>query len=504
MNTNCLRLTFRSLPRREWRASLTHALNPAYNRLQSGKARVSLSSSLKTVPMESGTSSDQCSKQAESSHAPSRATTLSDVLPPVDRGLHAWRFVVSATLLETWIWGGGLSFGTYQNWYTSSADSPILSSSISAVSAIGTTYLAIQYVLGFALMPLWRRYPQHIRAVLWTLLFVECASLVGASFATQTWQLILLQGVLPGIAGACFYGPLLLWIAEWFVERRGLAGGIIFCGTGAGGAVFPPVIGVLLQSLGFRWTLRIWAASFAIVVGLAIFYMRPRHSAASIRDTGSNMVDWTRFSSPVLAVVSATVFIQALGYFPVSIYIPTYTTSLGVSPLGGQLVLSVFNLFTLIGQVLLGYLCDRFSFTLVIVIAGIGSTLSAFLLWGFASDLGRIFAFVIFFGVTAGGFSSIFAPVGTAVFGSDSLSAGVIPGYLGALRGIAAIVGPIISASLYNPDGPPLSVTYGLYGFGKMEMFVGGLTAVTILGGFLSWWLTLAEKRRSKSKTMDG
>ncbi|KZT57500.1 MFS general substrate transporter [Calocera cornea HHB12733] len=449
--------------------------------------------------LESSTVSVVYTKEPETPAAEVQATILDEGLPPVDRGLHAWIFVIAATVLETWIWGGGLSFGTYQNWYTSSPDSPTIGSSISAVAAIGTCYLAFQYVAAFSLMPLWTRYPQHVRKLLWTFLVVECASLVGASFATQTWHLILLQGILPGTAGAVFYGPALLWLSEWFVDRRGLAGGILFAGTGIGGTVFPPIIGVLLQRVGFRWTLRIWAATFAIVVGFALFYMRPRHSAASMRANGNTIVDWKRFSNPTLVATVPTVFIQALGYFPVSIYIPTYTTSSGLSALDGQLVLSVFNLFTVIGQVLLGFLCDKFSYTLVVVLAGVGSALSAFLLWGFGSNIGMIFAFVVVFGVTAGGFSSIFAPVGAAVFGkkTDFVSAGVIPGYLGALRGIAAIVGPIVSASLYSPNEPPLSGAYGLHGFGRMEIFVGTMTAITIVGGLLSWALTQVERRRA-------
>lgn len=37
----------------------------------------------------------------------------------------------------------------------------------------------------------------------------------------QVWQLILLQGVLGGTCGAILYIPVLLWLPEWFVERRG-------------------------------------------------------------------------------------------------------------------------------------------------------------------------------------------------------------------------------------------------------------------------------------------
>ena len=55
------------------------------------------------------------------------------------------------------------------------------------------------------------------------------------SIITQVWQLILLQGVGVGMGGGLVYMPVIKLLPEWFSERRGLAGGIIFAGTGVGG-----------------------------------------------------------------------------------------------------------------------------------------------------------------------------------------------------------------------------------------------------------------------------
>ena len=55
---------------------------------------------------------------------------------------------------------------------------------------------------------------------------------------SQVWQLIMLQGVLFGIAGGLLYVPVIKLLPEWFSERRGLAGGIIFAGGGVGGTCF--------------------------------------------------------------------------------------------------------------------------------------------------------------------------------------------------------------------------------------------------------------------------
>lgn len=68
--------------------------------------------------------------------------------------------------------------------------------------------------------------------------------------------MIALQGVVFGISASILYSPVMIWLPEWFVEKRGLAAGLIFCGSGAGGFIFPLIMGSLLDKVGFRWTLR--------------------------------------------------------------------------------------------------------------------------------------------------------------------------------------------------------------------------------------------------------
>lgn len=89
-----------------------------------------------------------------------------------------------------------------------------------------------------------------------------------------------------------------MWLSDWFVERRGLAGGIIFGGAGVGGFVFPLAMGYLLKGVGFRWTLRlvllytnnflcrltqhadrIWALTLGVCCGVALLGVNPRTRA---------------------------------------------------------------------------------------------------------------------------------------------------------------------------------------------------------------------------------
>lgn len=94
---------------------------------------------------------------------------------------------------------------------------------------------------------------------------------------------------------------------------------------------------------------------------------------------------------------SATAFIQAMSYFPVSLYIAIFTTTIS-SPLSATVVLSLFNISGVIGQILIGYLSDRFPYPWIMFVSTMGSAIAAFLLWGFADTLARVFAFAIIFG----------------------------------------------------------------------------------------------------------
>lgn len=52
-------------------------------------------------------------------------------------------------------------------------------------------------------------------------------ALIASSFSTHVWHLILTQGILYGIGGGILYAPVLMFIDEWFVKRKGLALGVM-------------------------------------------------------------------------------------------------------------------------------------------------------------------------------------------------------------------------------------------------------------------------------------
>lgn len=67
--------------------------------------------------------------------------------------------------------------------------------------------------------------------------FLETLALVGASFATKTWQLFLSQGVCFGWGIGFQFVASVNIIPQWFLRRRSVANGLATGGSGFGGMV---------------------------------------------------------------------------------------------------------------------------------------------------------------------------------------------------------------------------------------------------------------------------
>ncbi|KAI0824006.1 MFS general substrate transporter [Trametes gibbosa] len=429
------------------------------------------------------TLSNRSSRAALHAENPQEGATVQE-LPPVDSGIKAWTFCFSAFVLEMMVWGFGFSYGIFQDYYTSHA--PFDKSSGVAISAVGTVALALQYGEAIFLSFIYGRYPDFMRLGMWAGLSLYFASLFCSSFATEVWQLILLQGVGVGIGGGLLYMPVIQLLPEWFSERRGLAGGIIFAGTGLGGFVFPFVLNALLDKVGLHWTLRIWALGTSFFSGIALFGMRsrfpiPKFSAHQRRP---------RFIPPHISFVKNPLFwtfavtnmLQGLSYFPVSLYIAAFTRALS-DQLTATIVLSLFNSSAVVGQIILGHLTDRFPYPMIMVVSAVGSALSAFFLWGFADAAIFLYFFAVIFGGLSGGFSSTWPNAAVESVGGQVEYAGMSFAGTAFFKGISAVIGPVISGLLLQGgNGGTLGGGFGRFGYGAVEIFVGSCALATGVG----------------------
>ncbi|KAH7393366.1 major facilitator superfamily domain-containing protein [Cadophora sp. MPI-SDFR-AT-0126] len=409
-------------------------------------------------------------------------------LPRADSGKDAWLFLAAGFVIEALVWGFPFSFGVFQEYY---GNHELFSSDSAGIAVIGTTATGLMYMSGLVLFPAYKRFPHLASTLKWAGLPFMAAGLFAASFAQKVQHLIVTQGVIYAIGGCIIYYPTLLYIDEWFVQRKGLAFGIMWAGTGAGGLIIPFVLNGLLQRWGFRTTLRIWATALLILSSPLIYFLRPR-IPVSRNPTSQRYVGLGFLKSPSFWLLQIGLVIESLGYFIPSLYLPTFASSLGLSRSVGTVLVALLNAAGVVATVLMGMLCDRFHVTTVIVLCSVGATFSVFLFWGLSTALPLLIVFAIVYGFFASGFVSTNAGVMKMIKGEDpTVDMGLLIGIISAARGVGAVASGPLSEALLRGEmwKGKVGLGYGS-GYGGLIVFTGvtaGFGGIGFLGKRLGW-----------------
>jgi MFS family permease len=127
------------------------------------------------------------------------------------------------------------------------------------------------------------------RRVMLICLSVLAVGVSGTTFMKEYWQLVLLWGVVVGLAAGGVGSVLSATVANrWFVERRGLALGILNSASSTGQLIFIPLLMALIVFGGWRtgsWTLVCVALALLPVIFL---FMRDDPSEMGLDPYGAN------------------------------------------------------------------------------------------------------------------------------------------------------------------------------------------------------------------------
>ncbi|KNB19171.1 hypothetical protein FOXG_16597 [Fusarium oxysporum f. sp. lycopersici 4287] len=351
-----------------------------------------------------------------------------DSLPPTDRGY-------------------SVSFGIFQEYY-SRPGSPISTASSGTIATIGALQQGVMYLMmPFAFLIL-TRYPRlrHLCGPLG--LAVTVASLTASAFVNTVAGLIATQGALYSIGCGLLFCPISHYMNEWFVERKGMALGVMWAGKSGTGIAMPFVFDALLRRIGLKATLLAWAGASAAMTLPTLVFIKPRiplHTQVQVQPLSFRFLRHTSFW-----MMQAGVIIQSLGYLMPSTYLASYASTIGLPSITGPILLALFSVASVPGGIVHGMLGDKFSATKAVTIASIGSALPIWLLWGLSLDLANLVVFVIVYGFFAGGFSSTWSNMSTDIQKDDSAAdSALIFGMLMGGRGIGFVTaGPLSGALL--------------------------------------------------------
>ncbi|KAI9807558.1 MAG: hypothetical protein M1825_005498 [Sarcosagium campestre] len=401
-------------------------------------------------------------------------------LPRADSGKDAWLFLAGCFCIEALVWGFPLSYGIFKDYYANHEPFAAAKPGTAIVGTMSTGLIYLGAPLNFALL---QAFPQIRRISSVVGLIITVVALVASSFATEVWHLILTQGMLYAVGTSLLYTPVILYLDEWFVRRKGFAFGVMWAGTGTGGLVVPFLMNWGLQVYGHRTMLRGWAIVLLVSCAPLLYYVKPRLPISS--DPASRKIKLGFLRNPTFWLLQTGNVFQGLGYFIPAIFLPSFARSLSLSHLSASLTVSLLNASSVVGQIALGALTDRLHVTSVILISTLGSCLAVLLLWGLAHSMPLLCVFALAYGLFAGGFCATWTGVIREVQRREPKSEmGMMLGCLAAGRGIGNVLcGPISEALVRQGAWAGTKGVVGAYGtaYGGLIVFTG---VAVLMGGF--------------------
>lgn len=242
------------------------------------------------------------------------------------------------------------------------------------------------------------------RAVMMTSVVCMAVGGVGASLATQAWQLYLFAGLLPGLGfGGASIVPGTALLAKLFTRRLGLATGIMSSAIPGGATIFVPLAALMIPLLGWRATY-LYAGLVLAVIALPVLLFTPEPSVNAPRRASDG--------APVALPrrpIGRDVWLLGIGFFGcgftdqfVSFHLVALAQDAGLSAEAGAAALGLLSLVGIIGSVASGPLADRAPPSLML--AGLyfvrAISLPLLLLVGTALSAPALGVFVVVFGAT--------------------------------------------------------------------------------------------------------
>jgi MFS family permease len=245
--------------------------------------------------------------------------------------------------------------------------------------------------------------------------------LLGVIFVERLWQLIVLWGVILGIATGITPALGASIAARWFVDRRGLAIGIMTNANAAGQIVFLPLLMSIIVASGWRSALMAIAATATLLLPAIGLWMRDRPSDVGLEPYRSNRgnrltlgrATYARgdirpmsFSDIAEVVKTSTFWILAGCFFICGVtangligtHLIPHAIERGIPQVTAAAAVGIMGGASFIGTTFSGYLVDRIDPRKVLAVV-YGLRGSALLLLSFVSEPVGLFIFAVIYGL---------------------------------------------------------------------------------------------------------
>lgn len=383
------------------------------------------------------------------------------------RGRPYWGWVLVWTLGATTI----VSYGTTQ-YFFSVLVVPMqreLGWSRALISGALSLSLLVAGLLGLPIGRLVDRRGARLPMALGSLL--GAAGLAMAALVQEPWQLYAVwSGVLALSMALTFYPVTFTVVTNWFTRRRGSALALLTLLGGLASPIFIPLGGVLVERIGWRATLVVFAAvQLAIAVPAHALVVR-RHPEdlgllpdgetaerdrqpgpdAALREAVRTLPFWTLTGAFALGLLAHSVILT---------HQVAYLIGRGFDPVLAASIAGLLGAASLPGRYLLNRVSERLSPQALLAGCYVAEAAGVVLLAGAASPA-LVWGYVLVYGAAFGAISPLRASTMADQFGRRAY--GAITAVSGIPAAAAGAVGPIAAGAIYDRTGsygPALALT---------------------------------------------
>ncbi|MEK7807154.1 MAG: MFS transporter [Chloroflexota bacterium] len=309
------------------------------------------------------------------------------------------------------------------------------------IGTIGVA-IAVFYLVGALFAPvsgwLGDRYgPRRILTI--------CGVLYGGSMLllgllTELWQFFLVFSVMLAVTQSMAMVPLMNAVGGWFKRRLGLGTGILWAAGGVGAAALAPLVGYLLDNIGWQgtfWSIGIVGGGILLV--LSVFF-RNRPSDMGLKPYGalpddppeiprSKAVDQLRlkvFSQHIrrtrafwnLPIIHG---LGCAGHGIILIYSIPIAVEQGISLTAASFILALISIFSITGRFITPIVAERFGGKPIMATALFIQGITVLVLF-WAHDAWTFYLFGALFGLGFGGEMSAYLVVNRQYYGTGPLS----------------------------------------------------------------------------------
>src|SRR5262245_51067672 len=328
---------------------------------------------------------------------------------------------------------------------------------------IGTigVLLAVYYLVGALFAPvsgwLGERYGARYLMLAGGLLYGSSMGLLG--LVRQPWHFLLAFSLLLALTQSICMVPLMAAVSGWFQRRLGLATGILWAAGGLGAALLAPLVGALLQALGWQGTFwSLGAVGGGMILSLTLLF-RNRPADLGLLPYGATTDGPPAVGrSPAIERLRRRVLTQhmrrtrAFWYLPlihglgcaghgiVLLYAVPLAVERGLTLVAASVILSLISVCSIGSRLLTPIVAERWGGKPIIAAALVIQGLTVPVLWG-AHEAWTFYLFGSLFGLGFGGEMTAYLVVNRQYFGTGPT--GTLYGFemMGALLGHAVASG---------------------------------------------------------------